>query len=330
MNRNKRASGGWFDIFSQGTLRGYVGMSRRGKTALARQKSHLTIGPWGHGPSRKTGDIDFGEHAYVSRDALQLRWFDYWLKGVDNGVAEEPPVTLFVMGKNIWRSENEYPLARTQYKKMYFHGGGSANSYRGDGALSWDAPPADSKPDRYLYNPDNPVPSLGGNNCCGTPTLTGPREQHAAESRNDVLVYTSDFLEEEVEITGPVKVVLYASTDAVDTDFVAKLVDVYPDGKAYNMAEGIIRARYREGLDQPKLLEPGRIYEFEVDLIGTSVAFQKGHRMRVDITSSHFPQFDRNPNTGEPFGTSATFKAAHQTIHHSSKYPSHIVLPVIP
>ena len=175
-----------------------------------------------------------------------------------------------------------------------------------------------------------PDPSVGGNNCCGTPTPAGPRDQKAVESRNDVLVYTSDVIEEEIEVTGPVKVVLYASSDALDTDFVAKLVDVYPDGKAYNMAEGILRARYREGLDQPKLLEPGKVYKLEIDLVGTSVAFQKGHRIRVDVTSSHFPQFDRNPNTGEPFATSTTVKRARQTIHHSSQQPSHIVLPVIP
>jgi len=322
--------GGWFDIFSQGTLRGFVGMSHHGKTEVAREKSHITIGAWGHGPSRSVGDLDFGETANVSRDELQLRWYDYWLRGVDNGLDTEPPVRLFVMGRNEWRYEDEYPLERTEYKNLYLHSGGSANSARGDGRLSWDEPAAGAQPDRYTYDPDMPVPSVGGNNCCGTPTPAGPRDQKAVESRNDVLVYTSDVIEEEIEVTGPVKVVLYASSDALDTDFVAKLVDVYPDGKAYNMAEGILRARYREGLDQPKLLEPGKVYKLEIDLVGTSVAFQKGHRIRVDVTSSHFPQFDRNPNTGEPFATSTTVKRARQTIHHSSQQPSHIVLPVIP
>ena len=234
------------------------------------------------------------------------------------------------MGENVWRYENEYPLARTQYKNLYFHSNGRANSYRGNGRLSWSKPSSDSKPDHYTYDPDMPVPSVGGNNCCGTPTLSGPRDQKEVESRNDVLVYTSDFLEEEIEVTGPVKVVLYASSDALDTDFTAKLVDIYPDGKAYNMAEGILRARYREGLSNPMLLEPGKVYKFEIDLVGTSVAFQRGHRIRVDITSSHFPQYDRNPNTGEPFGTSGKPKAAHQTIYHSGVRSSHIVLPVIP
>ncbi len=321
--------GGWFDIFSQGTLRGYEGMSRRGKTETARRKSRLLIGPWGHGASQKTGDIDFGPQAMVDTQAIELRWFDYWLKDIDNGLDNEPPVTLFVMGKNVWRQELEYPLARTQYRKMYFHSGGRANSSRGDGRLSWDPPAADSPPDRYQYDPDEPVPSLGGNNCCGTPTPAGPRDQRPVENRNDVLVYTSDFLAEEIEVTGPVSVVLYASSDAPDTDFVAKLVDVFPDGRAINVAEGILRARYRDSLSEPKPLEPGKVYELKIDLVGTSNVFLKGHRIRVDVTSSHFPQFDRNPNTGEAFGLSANRRVAKQTIYHAGAQASHIVLPVV-
>ncbi len=322
--------GGWFDIFTQPTVRGYTGMRRNGKTAVAREKSRMIIGPWGHGVSKAIGDLDFGSQANIDRDAVELEWYDYWLKGIDNGFQNEPPVKLFVMGKNIWRSENEYPLARSQHRKMYFWSGGHANSWRGDGQLSWDAPTADPKPDQYRYDPDNPVPSVGGNNCCGAPTPAGPRDQRPVESRNDVLVYTSDFLNEDVEVTGPIKVILYASSDALDTDFVAKLVDVYPDGRAFNVAEGILRARYRESLSRPKLLDPGKIYEMAIDLVGTSNVFLKGHRMRADIASSHFPQFDRNPNTGDPFGMSGKVRVAHQTIYHSKTYPSHIVLPVIP
>ena len=321
--------GGWFDIFSQGTLRGYVGMSKQGKTETARKGSNIIIGPWGHGPSQETGDLDFGEHALVNSNAVALRWYDYWLKGMDNGVATEPPVKLYTMGTNEWKWENEYPLARTQYVEYYLDSDGGANSYRGDGRLSWDQAAADSPADKYTYDPDMPVPSVGGNNCCGTPTPAGPREQREVESRNDVLVYTSDFLEEAVDVTGPVKVVLYASTDVRDTDFVAKLVNVYPDGNAYNMAEGIVRARYWKGLDEPELLEPGRVYKFEIDLVGTSVTFQNGHRIRVQVASSHFPQFDRNPNTGEPFGTDDTVKIAHHTIYHTKDRPSHVLLPIV-
>lgn len=322
--------GGWFDIFSQGTLRGYVGMSQKGATDKARRGSNLVIGPWGHGPSQKFGAIDFGPEANVDALALQLRWYDYWLEGIDNGLANEPPVKLFVMGRNEWVYEREYPLARTEYKPFYFASGGGANTSRGDGRLTWDKPTAASSADRYRYDPDDPVPSLGGNNCCGTPTPTGPMDQRPLEGRRDVLVYTSDFLTEEVEATGPVKVVLYASSDAVDTDYVAKLVDVHPDGTSYNMAEGILRARYRDSLTKPTLLTPGQAYRMEIDLVGTSIAFQKGHRIRVHVTSSHFPQFDRNPNTGAAFGTTDKVKVAQQIVYHDAERPSHIVLPVIP
>ena len=321
--------GGWFDIFSQGTLRGYAGMSKQGKTETARKGSNLIIGPWGHGPSQKTGDIDFGEGAPVDSMAIQLRWYDYWLKGIQNGLDKEPPVKLFAMGANEWMWENEYPLARTQYTELYFHSAGEANSKRGDGHLTWDKPTSGEPADNYTYNPDAPVPSVGGNNCCGTPTPAGPREQDEVESRQDVLVYTSDFIEEPLRIAGPVKVVLYASSDAVDTDFVAKLVDVHPDGKAYNMAEGIVRARYHKSLEKPEMLEPGKVYKFEIDLVGTSVEFQQGHRIRVQVASAHFPQFDRNPNTGKPFGTGDDVKIAHQTILHTRAQPSHIVLPIV-
>jgi putative CocE/NonD family hydrolase len=213
---------------------------------------------------------------------------------------------------------------------LYFASAGKANGSAGDGRLSWTKPTATASPDRFTYDPNNPVPSLGGNNCCGTPTSAGPQDQRPIEKRQDVLVYTSDVLSEELEVTGPLKVVLHAASDAVDTDFVAKLVDVYPDGTSYNMAEGIVRARYRESLSKPSLMKPGQIYKFEIDLVGTSVAFQKGHRIRVQVTSSHFPQFDRNPNTGAPFGTTDKVQIAQQTIYHDAARPSHILLPVIP
>jgi putative CocE/NonD family hydrolase len=322
--------GGWFDIFSQGTLRGYVGMSQKGGSEPARRLSSIVIGPWGHGPSQKFGALDFGPAANVDPNPLQLRWYDYFLKGIDNGLAQEPPVKLFVMGRNQWVQEREYPLARTQYRPLYFASAGAANGSRGDGRLTWDKPAGPSSPDRYRYDPDDPVPSLGGNNCCGTPTPAGPMDQRPIEGRRDVLLYTSDVLQEELEATGPVKVVLFASSDAVDTDFVAKLVDVYPDGSSYNMAEGILRARYRDSLSKPSPLVPGQVYRMEIDLVGTSVAFQKGHRIRVHVTSSHFPQFDRNPNTGAVFGTTDKVKVAQQTVYHDAERPSHVVLPVIP
>lgn len=322
--------GGWFDIFSQGTLRGYVGMSQKGATERIRRGSNIVIGAWGHGSTQKTGDIDFGPASHVNEHALQLRWYDYWLKGIDNGLAAEPPVKLFVMGRNEWVLENEYPLARTDYRPFYFASGGRANSDRGDGRLTWQKPAGSSPADRFRYDPNDPVPSLGGNNCCGTPTPAGPRDQRPIERRPDVLVYTSEPLAEEIEVTGPVKVVLHASSDAPDTDFVAKLVDVHPDGTSYNMAEGIVRSRYRESVAAPTPLTPGQVYRFEIDMVGTSVVFLKGHRIRVHITSSHFPQFDRNPNTGARFGATRDVRVAEQTIVHDADHPSHILLPVIP
>ena len=268
--------GGWFDIFSAGTLNGYAGMSRRGKTADSRDKSHMIIGPWGHGPTRKFGDLDFGEDAFVDRLAVELHWFDYWLKGLNNGAAQERPVKLFTMGRNVWREENEYPLARTQYRNMYFGGEGKANSLRGDGRLSWDTPPAGTPTDRFTYDPNAPVPSIGGNQCCGTPTLTGPRDQRPVESRNDVLVYTSDFLEHEIDVTGPVKVVLYAASDAPDTDFFAKLVDVYPDERAFNVAEGAVRARYRDDLVIPNRSSRTRCTSLRSISSAPATSFRRG------------------------------------------------------
>ncbi len=321
--------GGFFDIFAQGTLRGYTGVSMQGATAEARDGSHMVIGPWEHGVSRRVGDMDWGEAAEVDTNALALRWFDYWLKGIDNGLLDEPPVKIFVMGRNEWRFENEYPLARTAYTPLYLHSGGRANGSRGDGRLSWKKPAADSPPDRYRYDPASPVPSLGGANCCGVGTPSGARDQRPIEHRADVLVYTSEVLSDPVEVVGPVKLILHASSSAADTDFVAKLVDVYPDGRSINVAEGILRARHREGVDRQVLLDPGTAYEMEIDLIGTANLFQVGHRIRVHVTSSHFPQFARNLNNGEPYGTGVASVVAEQTLYHTSDRPSHVLLAVI-
>ena len=321
--------GGFFDIFAQGTLRGYAGMSTRGGTESARRGSQMVIGPWEHGVSRSAGEVDWGEAALVDTNALALRWFDHWLKGMDNGLRQEPPVKIFVMGRNEWRYEHEYPLDRTRYTPLYLDSAGNANGSQGNGRLDWDKPAENSPPDRYRYDPDNPVPSLGGANCCGVATPSGAQDQRPIERRADVLVYTTSILDEPVEIVGPVKLVLHASSSAVDTDFIAKLVDVYPDGRSINIAEGILRARHRDGLDRQVLMDPGEVYELEIDMIATANLFRAGHRIRVHVTSSHFPQFARNLNNGKPYGTSASFVTAEQTVHHSSGRPSHIVLPII-
>jgi putative CocE/NonD family hydrolase len=329
--------GGWYDLFLGGTLDNYTGMRRDGGAPQARQQQRLVIGPWAHGavPTNLTGDMDFGIVAspdVLGLTGIQLRWFDYWLKGEDNGVLDEPPVKIFVMGEDVWRDENEWPLARTRYTNYYFHSNGNANTLNGDGVLSADVPGPEPM-DVYLYDPRHPVPTYGGANMLPGSALHhlhGPKDQRAIEVRSDVLVYTTPPLEQAVEVTGPVTVTLFASSSAVDTDFTAKLVDVHPGGYAQNLTDGIIRARYRESEKQPSLLEPGEIYEYTIDLWATSNVFKAGHCIRVEISSSNFPRFDRNPNTGHTFGDDAELIPVVQTIYHDAAHPSHIVLPVIP
>ena len=234
---------------------------------------------------------------------------------------------LFVMGENLWRSEHEWPLARTQFTPWYLQSAGKANARNGAGALSLQAPEAEP-PDKFTYDPANPVPTKGGNNLMGPPA--GPFDQGAVEERADVLVYTSPPLEKAIEITGPVKVILHAASSARDTDYTAKLVDVHPDGKAYNLCDGIIRARCGESLTTPALIEPGKTYRYEIDLWVTSNYYKPGHRIRLEISSSNFPRFDRNPNTGHDFGVDAELAKAEQTVFHDREHPSHILLPIIP
>ena len=323
--------GGWYDLYAPQTFANFNGLRLHGRTPEARQ-SKLIVGPWPHAlsTSPRTGDVDFGAPSMVDLDALELRWFEYWLRGKNNGIATEPPLRLFIMGSNRWRDENEWPLARTDWQKWHLHSGGRANTLLGDGALSVESP-AHENPDHFVYDPDYPVQTLGGNNCC-TPAVVpwGPYDQRPAEMRSDVLCYTSAALEADMEVIGPIQVVLYAQTDGLDTDWTAKLVDVSPTGYAMNLCDGIIRARYREGFDTQRLLEPGRVYEYAIDLGVTGNCFKKGHRIRLEISSSNFPRFDRNLNTGHDLGLDSAMRAAHQTVHHSKAYPSHILLPVIP
>ncbi|WP_129780838.1 CocE/NonD family hydrolase [Peristeroidobacter soli] len=323
--------GGWYDVFLRGTLSSYTHMRKQARSEHARAHQKLLIGPWRHTPQPATalGELDFGPDAVPDLEGLHARWFDHWLKGNEDGFIDEPPVRIFVMGENRWRSEQEWPLARTQYTKYYFHSGGKANGPGGDGVLEARKPTSRQPTDDYVYDPMNPVPTLGGN-LMFKPTPAGPYDQAKLGERDDILVFTSAPLSRDLEVTGPVTVTLYAASSARDTDFTAKLVDVHPDGKAYNLADGIIRARYRESFETPTLLSPGRIYEYTIDLWATSNVFKRGHRVRVDISSSNFPRFDRNPNTGGEFGMETRMQMATQTIHHSREYPSHITLPVIP
>jgi len=321
-------SGGWFDIFLAGTINGYTMMKQKAATDAARKHSRMIIGPWGHGPTQKYGDVDFGKDAMIDQFEEELRFFDFHVKGLKNGLDNNMPVKLFYMGVNKWRSEADWPIPNTKFRELYLAAKSPANSVRSGGTLSFDKP-ASAATDQYRYDPQNPVMTLGGNNCCGTPTLAGPKDQRPIEQREDVLVYTGDFLKDPITIAGPVKMKLTAATDGPDTDWMVKLIDVYPNGFAMPIAEGILRARFRNGLDKPELLTPNTSYEFTVDMAGTANTFQAGHRIRIDITSSNFPQFDRNPNTGEPLATATKTRVAQQTIHLGGPKPSHIILPVV-
>ncbi len=320
--------GGWYDIFSKPTLDHVAQVRQSSTNRLARRNQFVLIGPWGHSVGgQKLGELDFGAAARVDTGKLQLEWFQYWLKNQETGVQNWPMVRLFVMGENTWRNEHEWPLARTRYTPWYFRSGGKAATRNGDGQLQ-PQPPGQEPADQFTYDPADPVPTRGGNNLMGAPA--GPFDQSAVENRPDVLVYTCAPLEQAMEVTGPVKVILHAASTARDTDFTAKLVDVHPDGKAYNLCDGVQRARFRVPGAAPSLLTPGQVCRYEIDLWATSNLFQPGHRIRVEISSSNFPRYDRNPNTGHDFGVDAELASARQTVWHDTERASCIVLPIIP
>ena len=316
--------GGWYDNYPGAILRTFAKL-REGR---AGDEIRVVVNPSDH-INEVVGDRDFGPDAAKDEVGLAIRWLDYVVKGLDTGVQEEPPVKLFVMGTNTWREECEWPLVRTVFTPYYFHSSAGA----GQGTLSLAAPTSEP-PSQYVYDPDDPVPTLGGNH--SSPTIpgliwAGAADQRPIERREDVLVFTTPTLPEDLEVTGPLVVTLYATSSARDTDFVARLLDVYPDGTAYNLSEGIIRARFRESIwAAPKLLEPGKIYPYTIELLPTSNVFLAGHRLRVHVTSSNFPLWDRNPNTGHAQGVDAVLQVAEQTVYHDATHPSHIVLPIIP
>jgi hypothetical protein len=325
---------GWYDQYNLAAAvsDSFNGMREGGGSDLARKNQKLLLGPWIHGSAllSNVGALDLGiasAGASIDLTGMHIRWFDYWLKGIANGIMDEPPIRIFVMGDNVWRNEKEWPLARTKYTKYYFHSDGKANSRFGNGVLSPKIS-ANEETDVYLYDPRNPVPYKWGGSGI-SPTFV-VQDQEEVEKRADVLVYTSEPLKNDLEVTGPIEAKLWASSSAVDTDFTTKLVDVYPNGKAYNLVEGIVRARHRQSVAKPKLIEPGKIYEYSIKLKPTSNVFKTGHRIRVQISSSNFPKWDRNLNTGHPIGQDAEIMVAMQTIYHDKQYPSHIVLPVIP
>jgi putative CocE/NonD family hydrolase len=326
--------GGWYDIFQRGTIRNYLGMKARGGQVIGR-RPRLVMGPWHHTLPLVSlvGQVDMGfRSSYVSidYDGMQLDYFDYWLKAKRNGADSDGPVKVYVMGANQWRDEADWPLPGTEWQRYYLHSRGKANSAGGDGVLTPE-PPEHEPADSFLYNPVNPVPTLGGGLCCYPNALQGGAfDQSAVEHRADVLVYSTLPLAEELEVTGPITLTIYASSSAPDTDFTAKLVDVSECGFARNLTDGIIRARIRESQAHPKLMNPGKVYEFNIDMCSTSNLFKVGHRIRLEVSSSNFPRFDRNPNTGSEQFTDAEMRPALQTILHERAFPSHLTLPIIP
>ncbi len=317
----------WYDIFQGGSLRNYMGIKAHGGDA-ARKAQHLLVIIGGHaGNGQKVGDVEFGPAAPFNERDTTLNWYDFLFKGVQNEFAGKP-VKIFVMGTNQWREEEDWPLARAHGAKYFLHSAGKANSLRGDGALSTVAPKGEPA-DQYVYDPANPVPTIGGPLCCdGAHLRGGPQDQRPAEAREDVLIYSTTPFAQDTEVTGPVSLELYAKSSAVDTDFTAKLVDVWPDGFAQNLTEGIIRARYRESTEKANLLNPGQVYKFNLDVWSTSNVFRKGHVLRLEISSSNFPRFDRNLNTGEP-AVAQRFGSAANAIYHDAEHPSALILPIV-
>jgi hypothetical protein len=352
---------GWYDAYCETALTNYLGLSRIKKSPI-----RLLMGPWLHGTTTKTyaGDVEFGPDAAIPDfySEWHLRWFDYFLKGKKNGVEAEPAIKLFIMGtgdgrkdKNgrlfhggYWRTESDWPLPQTKFTRYYF---------RGDGSLSPKLPGAAETPTTYTYDPDHPVPTIGASTAASMPAFAGgafdQREKEfkgdaekgyygsrppylPLKARPDVVVFQTEPLHEDVEVTGPITVKLYASSTALDTDFTAKLIDVYPPDKDFpsgfemNLTDGIIRARFRNSPEKQALMKPGEVYEFTIEPYGTANVFKKGHRIRIDISSSNFPRFDVNPNTGEPLGMSRRRIKADNTVYHDLIRPSHVLLPMIP
>jgi putative CocE/NonD family hydrolase len=326
---------GWFDANFPGAPLNYQGMKQHGATPAAR-RPHLVIGPWPHGfnRSRMIGAFDYGPEAVIDWDGYVCRWFDHHLKGLNNGVGQDPPVHVFVMGRNRWYAEKDWPLPRTQWTKYYLHGQGKANTLMGDGTLGT-TPPGEEPSDTFMYDPEKPTPSpfKGGH------LEDGAVDTRETAAREDVLVYTTPPLEAEVEVTGPITARLFAATSARDTDWMVRLIDVHPNGHAALLCDGVLRARCRDpqqagafNAEKLSTIEPDQVYEYTIHFWrATANLFSKGHRIRVEISSSYFPYYLRNLNTGaDNVGLETRSVVARQTIHHSSRYPSHVVLPVIP
>ena len=324
--------GGLYDHLLEGTLNSFTGIKRLARSEKARQGQKLILGPWVHGPTAmgesKAGEYDCGPTAVVDFNELRLSWFDYWLKGIDTGVMDEPPVRVFVMGTNEWRTASDWPLPETKYTPIYLHAGKSGTIHSlNDGTLSFEGQGDGESPDSFLYDPYDPVLSIGGNTN-GAQTPPGVYDQREVEQR--CLTYTTEPLTHQLTAIGPIKAVLYGLSSAPDTDWVVRLSDVHPDGYSRPLADGIIRARYRDSFREPTLLTPGTVYKYQVDMWAIGNAFLPGHRIRVTVTSSCFPRYDRNMNTGASNNArEAVGQSAINTVFHDGMRPSHILLPLI-
>ncbi len=317
---------GWYDQQVM-SVKNFTGLKENAATELARKNQYLIIGPWTHDGTEwptKLGDMDFGPEAHLDYYEITSQWYRRWLYGDEDAIADWPKVRIFVMGDNRWRDEDDWPLARTRYVPYYLHSGGEAASVSGDGTLS-ESPPGDEPVDEYVYDPRDPVMTLYQQQ-----GQHEPLDQRALDDRRDILRFTTPPLEQEVEVTGHIRLKLYAASTARDTDFVAKLLDIWPDGFVQELCYGIVRARYRESYESPSLIDPGQVYEYDIAINPTSNVFKPGHRIRLDVSSSDFPNFDRNHNTGGDDYAETTLKAARQTVFHDAARPSHVILPIVP
>ena len=319
--------GGWFDLFQDSTLRCFQGIQAHGKTETCRANQRLILGPWIHGPDqvgkRFVGELDFGAEADFDLFAYRLQWYDYWLKGRENGIMESAPVHIFLMGANRWLDAQTWPLPEVRYQPVYLRQGtGQTDTSLNSGGLTFEMPDEEESSASFLYDPTAPVESLMSR------PLLGPRDHRSVEGK--MLTYTSRSLEQEVTVVGPVKAVLYVMSSAPDTDWVVRLCDVWPDGRSMSVCDGILRARYRESLVQPTLMHPGQVYRVEIDMQATAQVFQEGHQLRVEVTSSDFPRYDRNMNTGGTFGLETQGQVANNTLFHDGSRASHILLPIRP
>lgn len=338
----------WFDIFLDGSLRNFTGVQKHGRSKATRAAQKLIVGPWTHGPTvndpafaRHVGEMDFGPTAVVDFNTEHLRWYDHWLNGADTGVLDEPRVRYFLMAANEWRTADTWPPPGVKARRWYLHGGKSRSADSlNDGTLSPEKPDGKEKPDSYRYDPAEPVPTAGGNTLYmgkrsggsgeenpDFSVTAGPRDQRGVEPL--CLTYTSEPLAADLDVVGPVSLTLFAASNCVDTDFVAKLCDVFPDGRSMLVVDGILRGRYRKSRARPKPLEPKEVYRFEIDLWPTAWRFAAGHRLRVAVTSSNYPRFDRNLNTGVNPASSGAMKVATNTVYHDKEYPSCLNLPVL-